>query len=500
MEPLIRTEQLRRTAPAQILEQERLFAVGFALLFFAILTLPLWGAFVVPQWLAYLILLYDLYWTVQAVYGAVAGVISFRRLVAWRKIDWTAEYLKQGEPVQQVVIIPNLDERPEVLSATLESLAHARYPRSQLSVVLAMEERERGARSKAEALRAQYATRFSHIWITLHALQPQETAAKAGNLTHAARQVRKRAEELGWDAQQVMVTTIDADTRLDPEYLSALAVQYLKSPNRTQKLFQGLLLLLNNLWQAHAPIRAFSAFWTFSYVTGLSHYARMTTAIYSASLQLLETTGYWDPRVVAEDGSFFFRAFFATRGKAEIVPIYLPALLDMVHRPGLGETLVTQFRQMMRWAWTVSNLPYIAHEWQRRSSIPLSRKLKKCLPYIETLVIMPSTWFVITFGVVLPPLIRPGIPFDIFGWPLSQIAPIVLAPTVLGVIVGLWVNSNLRRMYAPAGPTTFGWRMLRMLEWGLLPLAAVFYFSLPYLGAYWRLLSGNELGFDRTPK
>jgi cellulose synthase/poly-beta-1,6-N-acetylglucosamine synthase-like glycosyltransferase len=492
---------LARVAPPQILEHERGFAVFFACAFFALWSLPIWGAFLIPAALAYIVVCYDVYWTLQALYSSLAGVVSYRRLQAWLKIDWQGRYLAMGNPVRHLVMVPNFNERLEVLSATLERLAGSAYPTAQLNVVLAMEEREEGSQAKAESLRAQFADRFGRLWVTFHPLMPDETAGKGANLTYALRHVKKQCDELGWDAARVMVTTVDADTQLHAQYLAALAVQFLEAPDRTHKFFQGVLMLVNNIWDAHAPMRVLSAFWTFTYVVGVTHYQRMTTAVYSASLRLLEDAGYWDPRVVAEDGHVFFHAFFALRGTVDIVPIYMPVGLDAVHAPSLRRAMRIQYRQMMRWAWTVSNLPYIANQWARHSEIPLSRKLQKCLPYIEGLLVMPSSWFVITFGVLLPPLINPAIPTAVFGVPLSMLAPLILAPTLAGVVVALAINLKLRAQFAPRRKNnTLLARTSYAAEWLLLLFSAVFYFGVPYIVAYWRLLRGRDLEFETTPK
>jgi cellulose synthase/poly-beta-1,6-N-acetylglucosamine synthase-like glycosyltransferase len=496
-----RVERFSHIAPPQVLRHERGFAVLFAFAFFALWSLPVWGAIFIPAILAYLVVAYDIYWTAQALYSSLAGLLSFRRMRKWTRMDWQSRYLALGQTVQQLVVIPNYDERLETLSRTLDCLSQSAYPADQLSVVLAMEEREAEGAAKAEQLRAAFDGRFRNLWVTFHPLLSNETAGKGANLNYALRSVKKHCDELGWDLLRVMVTTIDADTRLHPHYLAAVAVRLLEAPAATRHFFQGALLLVNNIWDVHAPIRVLSAFWTFTYVTGVTHYQRMTTAVYSATLRLLDEANYWDPRVVAEDGHIFFRSFFALKGRVDITPIYLPVCLDAVRAPRLGDALRIQYRQMMRWAWTVSNLPYIADQAARHSEIPLRRKLEKCVPYFEGLLIIPASWFVITFGVLLPPLINPMVPTLVFGIPLATLAPLILAPTVLGVIVALAINLKLRAIYAPhRKPASWLQRFGHIAEWLLLIFSAVFYFGVPYAQAYWRLLRGNDLQYERTPK
>ena len=490
-----------RAAPPQVLKHERGFAILLASVFFVLWALPLWGALLIPGVLAYVIVSYNLYWTFQALYSSLVAVISYRRMQAWLRIDWQARYLKLGQPIQHLVMLPNYNERIETLSATLDNLACSRYPAKQLTVVLAMEEREPGALAKAKTLQAQYADRFPRIWITVHPLMPDETACKGANLTYALRHLRKQWNELGWDASRVLVTTLDADTRLHPQFLACLTVQFLEAPDRTRKFFQGMVMLVNNIWDVHAPIRVLSAFYTFTWVTGVSHYQRMTVADYSASLRLLENSDFWDPRVVQEDGHIFFRSFFAVGGTVDVVPVYLPVGLDAVHARDLRQALRTLYGQALRWAWTVSNLPFIADQWARHSEIPLGRKIQKCLPYFEGLLILPSSWFMITVGMWLPALINPGMPTRVFGMPLATLAPAILSPALLGVVVAFVLNSRLRAQFAPRRPAAaLLARIWQNAEWLLLPLCGIFYFGVLYLIAYWRLLCGRDMQFEPTPK
>jgi hypothetical protein len=179
----------------------------------------------------------------------------------------------------------------------------------------------------------------------------------------------------------------------------------------------------------------------------------------------------------------------------------MPVGLDAAQADGLLDSLRIQYRQMMRWAWTVSNLPFIADQWRRHPDIPLGRKVQKCLPYFEGLLIIPASWFVITFGVLLPPLINPEVQTQVFGLPLATLAPLILAPSALGFVVALAINLRVRSIYGPSHRPFSVWqRVGHAAEWLLLLISAVFYFGVPYAQAYWRLLLGNDLQFERTPK
>ena len=92
-------------------------------------------------------------------------------------------------------------------------------------------------------------------------------------------------------------------------------------------------------------------------------------------------------------------------------------------------------------------------------------------------------------------------PTRVFGMPLNALAPAILSPAVIGVVVAFVLNWRLRAQFAPPRPPApLLARIWQNLEWLLLPLCGVFYFGVLYLIAYWRLLRGRDMQFMPTPK
>ena len=85
--------------------------------------------------------------------------------------------------------------------------------------------------------------------------------------------------------------------------------------------------------------------------------------------------------------------------------------------------------------------------------------------------------------------------------PLTTLAPAILSPAVIGVVVALVLNWRLREQFAPnRRPAPLPARIWQNAEWLLLPLCGIFYFGVLYLIAYWRLLRGRDMQFEPTPK
>ena len=76
--------------------------------------------------------------------------------------------LARNKAVHHVVVIPNFNEPLEVLERTLHSLWIQEAARQHMTVVLAMEERDSEAHTKAEHLLAHHKSKFYHLMATFH--------------------------------------------------------------------------------------------------------------------------------------------------------------------------------------------------------------------------------------------------------------------------------------------------------------------------------------------
>src|SRR5918999_2797670 len=89
-----------------------------------LVTLPVWGAFVAPWTLAWLVLLFNAYWLMRSSMLGIGAVVSFARLRRSEGTDWLALARKQVgfDGLHQLVIIPTYKEEDAVLAETLDHL------------------------------------------------------------------------------------------------------------------------------------------------------------------------------------------------------------------------------------------------------------------------------------------------------------------------------------------------------------------------------------------
>ncbi|MEK6819351.1 MAG: hypothetical protein AABY10_05465, partial [Nanoarchaeota archaeon] len=109
-----------------------------------IILFPYWGILVIPNAVAYFILLFNIYWFYQSLQIAVSATISHIRVQASMQYNWLEDIksFPARKKVHHVIIIPTYKEPLYILERTISSLAAQDFSRKQITVTLAMEERE----------------------------------------------------------------------------------------------------------------------------------------------------------------------------------------------------------------------------------------------------------------------------------------------------------------------------------------------------------------------
>jgi cellulose synthase/poly-beta-1,6-N-acetylglucosamine synthase-like glycosyltransferase len=465
----------------------------------ALVTAPLWGALLAPDVWLVVLTLFCLYWLYRSLSQAIFGLVAYRRLRAAEARDWRAagERLDGWSDLHHVVIVPTFGEPVELLAETLAHLAAQDFPHARLHVVLAFEQREPAALEKAEALRRRFAGQFAHLWTTFHPLQPGEVPGKAANLSYAVERCQRLLGQLGVWVEDVLVTVCDADSRLHPKYLSALSVAVLSDRGGWHRLYQPAILLHANLDRIPAPIRILDCLYSFTQLARLvPTYKLVTLSTYSLALRACQEAGYWDVNVIPEDSHMFFKLFFWSNGRARVRPIYLPVWADAAEGPTWIQTLVSHYRQMRRWAWGVSDVPYVVWNALARWRIPWRLRLAHAFHYARDHLLWPGHWFLLSAGLSLVRLLAPDLARSPFGDQLLGISSAALGACSVALLVMVWVDRQLRpvREDRPWDEALF------LLSWALLPLLGFFLVVLPALDAHTRLLLGRPLQYEVTQK
>ncbi|MEP7292014.1 MAG: hypothetical protein ABI835_09530, partial [Chloroflexota bacterium] len=328
------------------------------------LLLSVIGAVAFPRTMLLFAIAVVLYSSFRFLLTGIAAVIGLRTIRRWEKIDWFDHYVKTAPPdalawdeVMHVVIIPNYKEPKHVLIKSLENLALQPDARHRMTIVLAMEAAEDGCIEKAEDLRREFAGRFKHLYHTVHPRGlPSEMQCKSANEAWAARWIRRRlVDELGYNMDHILVTTMDADTLWHPRFFDALTYLFATNPNRLMRFWQGQIRYHSNVWEISPPLRLLNAYSTaieLGYLGG-SWWTMMPMSSYSLSLRLLDSSGYWDADVIADEWHMFVKAFFARNGEVEVERVFLPFLAQATTGDSISEIVRSRYLQTLRHAWGV---------------------------------------------------------------------------------------------------------------------------------------------------
>lgn len=466
-----------------------------------LITMPLWLSFGHPALVAYLIITFDVFWFYKSFTLALHAIQSFVTMNAHVKIDWLtlARNTAHFDETYHVIIIPEYHEPIHILERTLDTLNKQEYPKDKLIVVVATEAKDPESSSTAFMLRKKYENEFGRFIITKHPLKSGEVAGKSSNMAWAARQVVQNLKKWHIPLEYVTVTSCDADALLHPKYFSYLAHLFLEDNERYYHFYQGAILFYNNIWRIPLPSRVVNTMYSISNLAILSQKHKLINfSTYSLSLKTAVQAGYWGIDVIPEDYHMFFSVYYTLGEKVLTKSIFLPVLLDSAESHGFWRTMVNQYEQSKRWAWGISDIPYVVKNALIHTEIPASDRIRRVLQLFEQHVFWPSNWFILTIGSILPPLINPAFGRTVLGHNLAQLSSGILTLSMAFLFIIVVLDWRTK----PPRPKEFArWKLpFLYIQWLTLPIVSFFLNALPGLDAHTRMILGKRLEYRVTEK
>lgn len=465
---------------------------------------PVWGSLVIPEAVAYYIIAFSVYWFYRSMSTAGLALLGYFKLRSYQLYDWMGDVrgFADHKRVNHIVVIPTYKEPLSTLRRTLERLTEQTFPVKNIHVMLSFEEREgKEALEKARVLRQEFGANFGNLWATYHPDLPGEVKGKSSNTSWGAKEAkRKLIDEEGKDIRYTTITSEDADVLLHPSYFACLTYHFLDDPERYHKIWQAVLMFYNNIWRVPMPVRVFSSIASVMQLYVVTRKDRLINfSTYTASLLMIDEIGYWDVDVIPEDWRLFFKAFFAREGRVQVEPMWLPIMADAAEAEGVVKTLGNQYEQVKRWAWGVSDTPYIVQKWIMSEGVPFWEKTIRVLRVLEDHFLWPVNWFAITVGALLPPLLNEQFARTIIGKTLPQVTSGILTLCLVALMVIIVLNFKLR-------PKREGRRiplltpLWEVVEFVTMPVIGFFFTALPGVDAHTRLMLGKYIEYKVTEK
>lgn len=429
------------------------------------------------------------------------GALKLYRQRLQQAVDH-ADNLLNPDDIYNAVIVATYNEAPEILESTLQSIAASTYDKSRIMLIVAYE--ERGGPQVGEHARrlvAEYGGEYAVAEAIEHPADiPGELKAKAGNITYAARWLTDYINEHGFDPEQVIVSTLDADNRPSRQYLAEVAYTYAVTPARVRRSYQPIPMFFNNVWDAPALMRVIAAsnsFWVL--MECLRPHRLRNFSAHGQSLQTLIDTDYWNVASIVEDGHQYWRTYFTYQGDHRVLPIFSPIYQDAVLAGGYWRTFKAQFYQLRRWAWGVVDTPYLIRRSFHSPDIPWSSKLIHIFRQIEGYFSWAVAPVILAIGGWLPLLLYAEADRSMLAIQLPTIASYIQT----GALIGLLAPIISTMLSLPPRPERYSRRrsVMMVFQWILVPIALIGFGSHAALNAQTRLLFGKYLGsFNVTEK
>ena len=415
----------------------------------------------------------------------------------------SAEEFPKPSQLHQMVIIAAYNEAYDVIQPTIESVKATTFDNKRIILVLAYEERGgQGIADTAARLKKEYGDTFEAFETFMHPKDlPDELIGKGPNITYAAKHMQAWCDKKKLAYSDILVTTLDSDNRPHHTYFDYASYEYIVHPERKRLSYQPVALYFGNIWDAPAPMRVIAtgnSFWTI--ISSMRPHTLRNFAAHSQPFDALVEMDFWSKHSIVEDGHQYWRSYFYFNGDYSVIPIHVPIYQDAVMSDTLKSTLIAQFKQLRRWGYGVSDIPYVGVRlFTRARNVPFFEGLARFIRLVDSHVTLASMAILVTFGGWVPLLINPEASRNYAAHVLPEVVSIIQRIAM----VGLFITILLTMKMLPPRPARYKRRRTigMVLQWLLMPVTSVLYSSLASYNAQTHLALGKYLDkFDVTDK
>ncbi|MDD2822632.1 MAG: glycosyltransferase [Candidatus Daviesbacteria bacterium] len=486
---------------------DRLLEIFPGTLTWLALTSPLWLSYTLPFAVAYIILIADIYWLFNACKIAILIYIGYKKMNYAKKQNWLQkldqDFPDEWKEYYHLFVIPTYKESLEVLKPAFDAIINSNYPKDKIFLSIGLEQRDDPKKiAEVQHYCAVNSDKIGGCFVTVHPYGlPGEIAGPATNRNFIIINATKEFAKIKIDPSKVIVTTLDADFVVHPQFLAGMMHKYLATPvkERLHRSYTGVFLYYNNYWQAPAPMRLIAtgtAFWQLAEMVGSDKYMNFSSL--SMNLSSLLDIGLWIPDKVNDDSGFYWKAYFHYNGHYKVIPHYMPITADAVLDTTILKTFQNQYLQLKRWAYGVEHMPFIIKSYFNQKDIDFWNKTDKVLFKIWGDFKWGTLALFVTFAGLLIPLVNPHYNESAVAYNL----PVVSSYILTGAFFGLFATIFVHEKTVPPRPKS--WNALEKLwsyiQWVLIPVIMVSISALPAIDAQTRLMFGNYMEFRTTVK
>ena len=496
---------------------QRVLEMVPGLISWAIILGPIWLSFSYPWLVAYFVLSFDFYMLCRSLWLGVTVIVGYRRVRRVISTDWlsllegraaapgtdrtgSGNAAPRWEDYTQLALIPTYTEPIDKLRETVRALANAEWPRERKICAIITRESDADGIENVRQLREEFGEAFAEFIHILDPLEPGIVIGKSSAMAWGGRYLyRLLVRERGMDPRRILITDLDADFRVHPQYFTYLAWTHLSDPNRETQLYQPVPYFHNNIWEAPVLLRLFAAVLTqLQLWRNVLPEKLVSFSSYSTTLNVVHEVGYWATDAIPEDSRFYWKCFFRYGDRFRAVPLFIPIYGDAVRARTYWRSMMVQYTQARRWAWGVTDIPYVVQNAIRHTEIPLVSRAWRVMNLFWEHISWAIGPFVVTFGAIIPLILNPAFGQTILGQNLPLYASGMLTMALVSLLVMIYVENAI----VPPRPADWGTaqRVVSYVQWIGLPLIGILFSNLPALDAQTRLMTGRYLEYRVTEK
>ena len=509
-------ELVQEPQPAPVWEQAlrqfgaRFFEAAPGLVTWILLLAPAWIPIIFHSsgalFVASVVLVFDAYWVLRAV-GVVTGVYgSMLKLRRDGKKDWLALCRADSaggavDPLQffHLAVIPTYTEPYHVLERTVQAIVDSNYPGELKLIGIITRETDKPGWENVARLKEKFGGRVRGFYHIKDPLEPGIVVGKSAAMNWGGRWMVRVLTDEGFDLSKVLITDLDSDYRVHPQYFGWISWHHAREPLRDYVIWQPVPLFHNNIWQVPMAVRIMSASTSQWQMFLHSRPHRLVAfSSYTCSLDFVQKVGYWDKDVIPEDSRFYWKAFFTFGKKFSVKSVWLPIYGDSPQARDYAATHVSQYNQIKRWAWGITDVPYVLARFFKHPEIPLWLRFRRFM----NLFLNHLNWIflpmLLLFGFSVPIWVSTDFSLTDLGQTLWGISGILLGVTLSTVLFFLYFEIRM----LPPKPTEWSRakKVLIYFEYFMYPTVGIFLSVLPALEAHTRLLFGRYLEYRVTEK
>lgn len=514
--------------------KRRFFEILPGILSWSLILLPIIMIFIIPKIVIIFFVVYACFWLLKALDMCYYFWIAYKKSKEYMEIDWDL-YVKKlkdkslfskldyqinkknlkhfyqlydknynyDKDIYHLVVIPNYNEEYNVVRENINNIIKSNYDKKKIIILFAYEERKRAiGEFNAKKLIKEYKNIFYDIFTIMHPKNlPNEVVGKGANITWATKKalpiILKKL-----NPKNIIITTLDTDNNVHKEYFNNLTFHYLMYKCPDNKSFQPLPLYFNNIYKVplfNRIIGFSSGYWHMIESCKTDRLKNFSS--HAQPLLGVIKTDFWDIKTIVEDGRQYWRSYFAFAGDYEVIPLFIPIYQDAVLDNTYIKTLWAQYKQLRRWAWGVTDIPYVFENLYRIKNITFLEKFIQIFRLFEGHISWATAPIIISLALPIPKYLLPNFHNLVLSNHMSQILSIFFTIALVGIFTSIWMTL----LFAPRIKIKnifkkFYLYISLIIQWLILPISTIIYGCIPALDSQTRLMFGKKLEFQVTNK